>query len=200
MKKWQIIAPIGLAAAAAAVVLAMRKAPQSSAAAKAAPSASKPVPPAELKVGSYSFVSGYKVAATIDVKIKYDPARFGFAVIEDGFPAYSSDSHVAVVYGEDFTAQLEYAGYYSGEDFAAMSEAARAKFSGFGEVSFGAHRGIRYVDGDCICICLPIPDDDYSYLLVTVIKAEGSDDTLDELQENEDLAAILGGLEISSEA
>lgn len=200
MKKWQIIAPIGLVAAAAAVVLAMRKAPQSSAAAKAAPSASKPVPPAELKTGSYSFVSGYKVAATIDVKIKYDPERFGFAVIEDGFPAYSSDSHVAVVYGEDFTAQLEYAGYYSGENFAAMSEAARAKFSGFGEVSFGAHRGIRYVDGDCICICLPIPDDDYSYLLVTVIKAEGSDDTLDELQENEDLAAILGGLEISSEA
>ena len=48
-------------------------------------------------------------------------------------------------------------------------------------------------------MCFPIPDDDCSYLLVTVIKAAGNDDTLDELQENEDLAALLGGLEISSD-
>lgn len=200
MKKWQIIAPVGLAAAAAAVLLAVRKKPESCSDAKAAPAAAKKsAPAAELKTGSYSFVSGYKDAATIEVGINYDPARFGFAVVEDGFPAYSSDSHVAVVYGEDFTAQLEYAGYYPGENFAAMSEAARAKFSGYGEVVFGVHRGIRYVDGDCICMCFPIPDDDCSYLLVTVIKAAGNDDTLDELQENEDLAALLGGLEISSE-
>ena len=199
MKKWQIIAPIGIAAAAAAAVLAMRKKPQAAADAKPAPAAKKPAPAAQLKTGSYSFVSGYKDAATVEVKVGYDPECFSFAVIEDSFPAYSSDSHVAVVYGEDFTAQLEYAGYYPGEDFAAMSEAARAKFSGYGEVVFGVHRGIRYVDGDCICMCFPIPDDDCSYLLVTVIKAAGNDDTLDELQENEDLAALLGGLEISSD-
>ena len=125
MKKWQIIAPIGIAAAAAAAVLAMRKKPQAAADAKPAPAAKKPAPAAQLKTGSYSFVSGYKDAATVEVKVGYDPERFSFAVIEDSFPAYSSDSHVAVIYGEDFTAQIEYAGYYHGEDFAAMSAAPR---------------------------------------------------------------------------
>ena len=197
MKKWQIIAPIGIAAAAAVAIIA-RKKPQTGAAAKPAAPAQNSAAAVELKTGSYSFVSGYKDAATVEVGINYDPARFGFAVVEDGFPAYSGDSHVAVIYGEDFTAQLEYAGYYHGENFAAMSEAAAAKFGGFREIAFGTLRGIRYVDGDCICMCFPIPDDDYSYLLVTVIKAEGNDDTLDELQENKDLAGILGGLKISS--
>ena len=192
MKKWQIIAPIGIAAAAAAAVLAMRKKPQAAADAK-------PAPAAQLKTGSYSFVSGYKDAATVEVKVGYDPERFSFAVIEDSFPAYSSDSHVAVIYGEDFTAQIEYAGYYHGEDFAAMSAAARGKFQGYGEVGFGALRGIRYIDGDCICMCFPVPGDEYSYLLVTVVKAEGNDDTLDELQDDENLAALLGSVEISSE-
>lgn len=199
MKKWQIIAPIGIAAAAAAAVLAMRKKPQAAADAKPAPAAKKPAPAAQLKTGSYSFVSGYKDAATVEVKVGYDPERFSFAVIEDSFPAYSSDSHVAVIYGEDFTAQIEYAGYYHGEDFAAMSAAARGKFQGFGEIEFGALRGIRYIDGDCICMCFPVPGDEYSYLLVTVVKAEGNDDTLDELQDDENLAALLGSVEISSE-
>lgn len=197
MKKWQIIAPLGIAAAAAAAVLAMRKKPQT-AADTPAPAAKKSVPAAQLKTGSYSFVSGYKDAATIEVKVGYDPERFSFDVIEDSFPAYSSDSHVAVIYGEDFTAQIEYAGYYHGEDFDAMSAAARGKFQGFGEVAFGALRGIRYIDGDSICMCFPVPGDQYSYLLVTVIKAEGNDDTLDELQDDENLAALLGCVEISS--
>lgn len=104
-----------------------------------------------------------------------------------------------MIYGEDFTAQIEYAGYYHGEDFAAMSAAARGKFQGFGEIGFGALRGIRYIDGDCICMCFPVPGDEYSYLLVTVVKAEGNDDTLDELQDDENLAALLGSVEISSE-
>ena len=86
------------------------------------PAAKKPAPAAQLKTGSYSFVSGYKDAATVEVKVGYDPERFSFAVIEDSFPAYSSDSHVAVIYGEDFTAQIEYAGYYHGEDFAVENE------------------------------------------------------------------------------
>lgn len=55
MKKWQIIAPIGIAAAAAAAVLAMRKKPQAAADAKPAPAAKKPAPAAQLKTGSYSF-------------------------------------------------------------------------------------------------------------------------------------------------
>lgn len=197
MKKWQIIAPLGIAAAAATAVLAMRKKPQTAADAPA-PAAKKSVPAAQLKTGSYSFVSGYKDAATIEVKVGYDPERFSFDVIEDSFPAYSSDSHVAVIYGEDFTAQIEYAGYYHGEDFDAMSAAARGKFQGFGEVAFGALQGIRYIDGDSICMCFPVPGDQYSYLLVTVIKAEGNDDTLDELQDDENLAALLGCVEISS--
>ena len=77
--------------------------------------------------------------------------------------------------------------------------AARGKFQGFGEVGFGALRGIRYIDGDCICMCFPVPNDEYSYLLVTVVKAEGNDDTLDELQDDENLAALLGSVEISAE-
>lgn len=197
MKKWQIIAPIGIAAGAAALVLALRRKPQPAADGNSSAETKKAAPSVQLKSGSYSFVSGYKDAATVDVTINYDPEKFGFAVIEDGFPAYSSDSHVAVIYGEDFTAQIEYAGYYHGEDFAAMSAAARGKFSGFGEVTFGRHSGIRYLDGDCICLCLPIPGDDYSYLLITVIKAEGNDDSLNELQDDPGLNAIVSGIEIS---
>ena len=34
---------------------------------------------------------------------------------------------------------------------------------------------------------------------MTVVKAEGNDDTLDELQDDENLAALLGSVEISSE-
>ena len=197
MKKWQILVPLGIAAGAAAAAYALRKhSPAPAKDGKAAPAAAE-TPAAKLKTGSYSFISGYKDAAAVEVSVNYDPEKFGFAVVEDGFPAYSSDSHVAVIYGEDFTAQIEYAGYYHGEDFAAMSEAARGKFAVFGEVTFGTHRGIRYIDGDCICICLPIPDDDFSYLLIPVIKAEGNDDTLDELQDDASLAALISAIEIS---
>ena len=89
--------------------------------------------------------------------------------------------------------------FYFVHSFAAMSAAARGKFQGYGEVGFGALHGIRYIDGDCICMCFPVPGDEYSYLLVTVVKAEGNDDTLDELQDDENLAALLGSVEISAE-
>ena len=73
MKKWQIIAPIGIAAAAAAAVLAMRKKPQAVSRRKVRTGGEKSAPAAQLKTGSYSFVSGYKDAATVEVKVGYDP-------------------------------------------------------------------------------------------------------------------------------
>ncbi len=195
MSKYKYLAPISVAAAlaaAAAVIVAKKKKAAPAAPAKAA---GKKAPSETLmKKGEYSFVSGFKDAETVTVALDYDALRFGFDVIGEDFPCYSSDSHVAVISGEDFSLQLEYAAFYKGEDFDALAAAAKEKYRGFSRVSFGANEGFRYAEGDGVCFCLPIEGDEYSYLLVTLIKAEGCDSTLDELAASEDLAALLGSL------
>lgn len=191
MKKWQIIAPVGaVCAGAAAYILFSKKNDKKPAAeAKSAP-AKKPVRNAAK--GVYSFVSGYKDAATVDAEITYDADRFSFAVIEEEFLSYSSDSHVAVLYGEDFSIQLEYAAYYHGESFEALANHVQEKFKGFGSVSYGENKGVKYIDGDNMCICLPA--DENSYLLVTLVKAKDNDDDYTTLPDNEDVCALLSTL------
>ena len=108
MKKWTILAPLGLAAGAAAALLLLKKKPAEKAAApKAAPQKAAPKAPANLKQGSYSFISGFQNAATVDMSLDYDSDAFSFAVVEEGFLSYSSDSHVAILEGEDFSLQVE---------------------------------------------------------------------------------------------
>ena len=197
MNKWKVIAPLGLlaaAGAAAALLLTKKDAPD---AAKSAPADKKKAAPQEkmMKTGEYSFVSGFKDAKTVEVRLDYDALRFGFDVIGEDFLCYSSDSHVALITGEDFSMQMEYASYYKGEDFSYLAGAAETKYSGFAPVSFNGVKGIRYREGDGICFCLEV--DEYSYLLLTLLKAQGCDKTVEELAAGEDLRELLETLRIS---
>ena len=195
MNKWKVIAPLGaLAAAGAAAALLMKK--KAEGGAKSAPAEKKKAAPAEklMKTGEYSFVSGFKDARTVEAALDYDALRFSFDVIGEDFLCYSSDSHVAVITGEDFSMQMEYAPFYKDEDFSTLAAAAEKKYKDFARVSFGAVEALRYREGDGICFCLGV--DEYSYLLLTLLKAQGCDKTLEELAEGEDLAELLGTLRV----
>lgn len=195
MNKWKVIAPLGVLAAvggAAALILKKKDAP----AAEGAPKAGKKAAPTEkqMKTGEYSFVSGFKDARTVEAALDYDALRFSFDVIGEDFLCYSSDSHVAVITGEDFSMQMEYAPFFKDEDFATLAAAAEKKYKDFAPVSFGEAEGFRYREGDGICFCLGV--DEYSYLLLTLLKAQSCDKTLEELAAGEDLAELLGTLRI----
>ena len=195
MKKWQIIAPLSLAAAGAVGLVLMKKKKAAPAAPKAAGKPAAKKAPANEKTGSYSFVSGFQDAATMELTLRYDADRFSFRVVEEDFLSYSSDSHVALLEGEDFSMQLEYAAYYSGEDFAAHTEAVREKHSSLAPAVYGANSGIRYFEGDNVCFCFPV--DAHSYLLVTAVKAKGNDDPLSALPDYEDMKDILGSIQFA---
>ena len=72
--------------------------------------------------GNYSFVSGFSDAKTVDVKFTYDADRFSFKQIEEEFLTFTSVSHAAAIYGEDFNIQIEYSDLAGGENFAALAE------------------------------------------------------------------------------
>ena len=197
MSKWKVIAPLGVLAAAGAAAVLLKKKDGGSKPKAAAPAAKKAAETETLmKTGEYSFVSGFKDARTVEVRLDYDALRFGFDVIGEDFLTYSSDSHVAVVSGEEFSFQMEYASFYKGEDFALITETAAQKYAGFAAVKFGALEGFRYREGDSVCFCLPV--DEYSYLLLTLLKAEGCDKTVEELAESDDLGAILSTLRVEA--
>ena len=191
-RKWKLIAPLALTAAgalASGVAILMQKLPKETPPTADNIAAAKPV---NLKPGSYSFISGFRDAATVELSMDYDPEKFSFAIVEDEFLNYSSDSHVAIVYGEEFNLQLEYAGYYSGEDFAAHSAALKEKYQTRGEITCGVLTGLWVLDGDNIAIHFPIADDKHSYLLVTVQKTPDYDDEIITLPDYAPLKALLG--------
>ena len=131
---------------------------------------------------------------TVEMEMDYDSEKYSFVVIEDEFPSYSGDSHVAVVYGEDFNMQLEYAAYYKGEDFAGHVKTLGEKYQGIAPVRFGGVEGIRFIDGDNVCLALPIPNDASSFLLVTLMKNPGYDEDVSTLPDHPDLRYMLGTL------
>ena len=141
-----------------------------------------------LSVGTYSFVSGFKDAATVDVTVSYDAERFDFNVVEEGFLCSTSDSHVAVMYGADFNVQLEYVPFYAGDCFDSVREGARSR-PGFAELP----KGFRYVDGDSVYVCLPV--DDFSYLLMTVMLSKASELKFEALPTAPELIELIGGIE-----
>lgn len=198
MKKWQILAPLGLAAAGAAALLLKRKpAKAASPAPKAAPAAKKapaPKAPEKLEEGSYSFISGFQNASTVEMSLSYDPERFRYAVVEGDFLSYSSDSHVAILEGEDFSLQIEYAAYYSGEDYAAHCKGLQEKYSDFAPARYGRVDCCVYLEGDNVCFCLPIPEDAHSYVQVILFKAKGNDTELIDMPADPDLTAILSSI------
>ena len=196
MKKWLIIAPIGAAAAAAAVLLSKKgkggepkQAKPAAGKKQAKPAITKP------KTGVYSFVSGFSDASTVDVSVKYDGDKQSFDVIGEEFLTYSSDSHVAAIYGDEVDMQLEYEGYYSGEGFAELSEGIKNKFNAFGTVTYAGIDCIHYLDGNEMRICLPIPGDAYSYILVTVLKHGDCKTPVAELYTHPEVGAILDSIE-----
>ena len=193
MKSWKVIVPLGALAAAGAAALLLKKKPASPAAPKCAAKNDAPRD-ARIKSGEHRFVSGFKDARTVEVKLEYDALRFGFDVIGEDFLCYSSDSHVAVISGEDFSIQMEYASFYKGEDFALIAETAQKKYGGYAPAAFGSLEGFRYREGDSVCFCLPV--DEYSYLLLTLLKAEGSKLTLEEIAGGEELRKLLDTLKI----
>ena len=167
---------------------------EAAAAEDAAPAGEPQAKPKNLVTGSYSFISGFQDAATVEVCFDYDPEAFSFVVVEDEFLNYSSASHAAIVCGRDFNLQLEYAGYYNGEDFAAHKAALAEKYRTHGNFACGDLAGIWVQDGDNILIHLPIPDDQYSYLLITVQKTPDYDDELTTLPDYAPLKDLLGTL------
>ena len=205
MKKWKVIAPLALTAAgalAAGIATLTRKtdgAKDLKPAAKSEKAEAKAAPK-NLFSGSYSFISGFKDAVTVEAAIEFDADKYSFSVLDEDFPSYSSDSHVAVIWGEDFNMQLEYAGFYGGEDFAAHSKGVAEKFKGFGEVRYGDVTGIQYIDGDNVCLNLQIPGDAYSYLLVTLMKAPDYDEDYTTLPDHADVKTMLSSLRFSVKA
>lgn len=198
MKQWKIILPLGLAAAGAAAALLLMKKPEEAAKASsvaAMPGGKEtPVAPQNLKQGSYSFISGFKDAVTVDMTIGFDPEKFSYAVISEEYLNPSSDSHVAVLWGEDYHMQLEYAAYYQGEGFEALAKHAAEKFKGFAPVRCGANEGFRYLDGDSYSYCLRIPGDEQSYLLATVIRAAADPEDFTALPEDPSFNAMLASI------
>lgn len=190
LRKWKLIASLGLTAAGAAaagIAVLLQKLPKET----PQEAGAQDKRPANLRTGTYSFISGFQDAATVEMSLAYDPEKLSFAIVEDEFLNYSSDSHVAVMYGEDFNLQLEYAGYYAGEDFAAHSGALPEKYRVGGELACGDNRGVWVLDGDNIAVHFPIPDDSHSYLLITVQKTANYDDPVTTLPDYEPLRSLL---------
>ena len=196
MRKNRIITSLALTAAAAlaaGVATLLKKLPEEVAA--PAPAAPKiPDMPKMRMCGSYSFISGNQDAVTVELGMDYDGENYSFVVIEDEFPSYSSDSHVAVVYGEDFNMQLEYAAYYNGEDFAAHCAHLGEKYQGIQPVRYGNLEGVSYIDGDNMCLNLVIPGDANSYLLVTLMKNPDYDEDYTTLPSHPDVGYMLSTL------
>ena len=160
--------------------------------AAAAPATKKaPAAPTSVKEASYSFISGFKDAATVELKFAYDAEKFHFSVVEDDFLTESGDSHVGVLYGESFAAQVEYGSYYSGEDFAKLCQELVGKHHDLAEAVYGPLSGVSYRDGDNLCLAFPIPDDEHSYLLITLVKAPDNDDELEALLDYPELRFLL---------
>ncbi len=198
MKKWKVVVPLAMSAAgalAAGIAVLLSKTDDTlSAAAKKAADSPAPLDPSRLKTGSYSFISGYRDAAAVEMQLPYDGEKYSFAVVEEDFLSETSDSHVALLYGEDFNLQLEYAPFYGGEDFAAHRASLEEKHPELQELSFGENSGLGYLAGDNVCIHLPIPGDAYTYLLVTVLKNPSFDGDVTEIPALPEFRALLAGI------
>ena len=194
-KKWRVIAPLGLAAVgalAAGIATLLKKPKQEAAPRKAA--APAPKAPQNLMAGAYSFISGFQDAVTVELTVKYDADKFSFAVVEDEFIASSSDSHVAIVWGESFNMQLEYGAYYQGEDFQGLQKHLSERHPDLEPAVYGENQGLRYLEGDDLCMVFPVPQDKHSYILVTLIKAKDNDDEIQALADYEDVKFMLSSL------
>lgn len=196
MKKTTILIPLAAAAVGAAVLLLGKKSPKEPAAAEKKPAAPAPVLK-NSKSGSYEFISGLEQPRTVTVTLSYDGETGSFDVIGEEFPVYSSDSHVAVLYGEEYMMQMEYAAFYPGESFAQLTERCAAEKKSFVSTQIGEYKAFRYVEGDSACVCIEIPGDTASYLHLSILKTADSDIPLTETLEQPKVSAVLATIHIA---
>lgn len=203
MKKWLIAVPA--AAAAGAVLLLSRKgkpaAPKAEkpAARKPAGKKSAAVALKNPKTGVYSFASGYKDAKTVEVSLSYDADIHSFTIASEDFIAPTGDSHAAIIYAEDFAMQVEYAAYYHGENFKALSKSIEGQFKGFGKVSFNGIDGVCYLNGGNYCMAFPAADATADYVLITVVlMGDDNEEERAKLPSNPEMNAIMNTLTISA--
>ena len=203
MKKWLIAVPA--AAAAGAVLLLSRKgkpaAPKAEkpAARKPAGKKSAAVALKNPKTGVYSFASGYKDAKTVEVSLNYDADIHSFTIASEDFIAPTGDSHAAIIYAEDFAMQVEYAAYYHGENFEALSKSIEGQFKGFGKVSFNGIDGVCYLNGGNYCMAFPAADATADYVLITVVlMGDDNEEERAKLPSNPEMNAIMNTLTIST--
>lgn len=205
MKKWLIAVPA--AAAAGAVLLLSRKgkpaAPKAEkpAARKPAGKKSAAVALKNPKTGVYSFASGYKDAKTVEVSLSYDADIHSFTIASEDFIAPTGDSHAAIIYAEDFAMQVEYAAYYHGENFEALSKSIEGQFKGFGKVSFNGIDGVCYLNGGNYCMAFPAADATADYVLITVVlMGDDNEEERAKLPSNPEMNAIMNTLSISAKS
>ncbi len=203
MKKWLIAVPA--AAAAGAVLLLSRKgkpaAPKAEkpAARKPAGKKSAAVALKNPKTGVYSFASGYKDAKTVEVSLSYDADIHSFTIASEDFIAPTGDSHAAIIYAEDFAMQVEYAAYYHGENFEALSKSIEGQFKGFGKISFNGIDGVCYLNGGNYCMAFPAADATADYVLITVVlMGDDNEEERAKLPSNPEMNAIMNTLTISA--
>ncbi|MBO6014182.1 MAG: hypothetical protein J6P48_01825 [Oscillospiraceae bacterium] len=194
MKKWIWLLPAGAAVAAGAVLLIRRNGKDVPGEKKAPVQTKKPYQMASPASGTYSFVSGFQNAKTVEVSFTYDAEKYVCREIEEEFPAPTSVSHAELISGEDFELQIEYTDFAAGEDFSGYTALLREKQKGFAPVRYGSNEGFRYYNGDNVCFVFPATG--FSCLLVTVILAKGSDLDYREIHDNEELAAFLAALSV----
>ena len=203
MKKWLIAVPA--AAAAGAVLLLSRKgkpaAPKAEkpAARKPAGKKSAAVALKNPKTGVYSFASGYKDAKTVEVSLSYDADIHSFTIASEDFSGPAGGSHAAIIYAEDFAMQVEYAAYYHGENFDALSKSIEGQFKGFGKVSFNGIDGVCYLNGGNYCMAFPAADATADYVLITVVlMGDDNEEERAKLPSNPEMNAIMNTLTISA--
>ncbi len=199
-RKRKVIAPLAVTAVgalAAGVSVLLRKN-----VAAAAPEAkdSKAAPkailrdPAVQESGSYSFISGFQNAATVELTVPFDPGTEFFSVVEEDFLSASDVSHVALLTSEDYRLQIEYAAYYGGEGWEAHVAHLREKHSDLKEVSFRENAGVLFLAGDSLRFDLPIPEDNASFIQITIQKTPSFDGEVTELAQHPALTEQLAGI------
>ena len=151
------------------------------------------------KEAEYSFISGFKDAARIDVTFPYDADKFSYEQSQDQFLVESGDSHVGLLYGDGYNMQFEYAPFKEDEDFEVLKKKYAVRFADCVPAVYGSNEGIRYLDGEDLCFCFPISDDAYSFLLITLIKAKDNDADILSLPTEPNVAAMLSGMKIARE-
>lgn len=200
MKIIKIMVPLAIAAAGAAAALVMKNKkgdaakPDTGAKATSEKDAKKKEKViTDLRSGTYSFMSGYTDARQVELTLDYDGETTSFDVVEDEFLCYSSDSHVVVMRSEDFSLQIEYAEFFSGEDYDKFKSGIADKYAAFKEIILNCGEACSYISGDSLCVCVPTA---LSYVLISVIPAKGSKETPETLSDNYVLKAILNSIRV----